>query len=139
MPPATSLTHSHIDDPALVGQRIRQAREHAGLSQRDLATDGCTAAYISRLEAGARVPSTNVLQHLATKLNVTVDHLAHGITGGISASIHGDTLAYFADSHGIDLNSLTTDERQRLRIAVIHGAVTAANVTMAAIAAGRRS
>jgi len=48
-----SLT-THIDSPKEVGQRLKASRERAGLSQRQLAFPGCTAAYISRLEAGAR-------------------------------------------------------------------------------------
>ena len=46
----------HVDDPVAVGQRLREAREAAGLSQRDLSFSGCSAAYISRIEAGTRIP-----------------------------------------------------------------------------------
>jgi predicted transcriptional regulator len=51
-----SLT-THIDSPKAVGRRLKEARDRSGLSQRQLAFPGCTAAYISRIEAGARVPS----------------------------------------------------------------------------------
>jgi tetratricopeptide (TPR) repeat protein len=73
-----SLT-THIDSPAQLGARLRQAREGAALSQRQLAFPGCTAAYISRLEAGARVPSLQMINELATRLNVSPQWLATGV------------------------------------------------------------
>ena len=60
--------------------RIREARRAAGLSQRQLAFDGCTAAYVSRIEAGARTPSFQILRVFAEKLGVTADYLATGDT-----------------------------------------------------------
>ncbi|HZT92239.1 MAG TPA: tetratricopeptide repeat protein [Gaiellaceae bacterium] len=70
---------SHIDAPAQLGLRLRQARERAGLSQRQLSFPGCTAAYISRLEAGARVPSLQMINELATRLSVSPRWLATGV------------------------------------------------------------
>ena len=70
--------HSHVDDPAAVGQRLRDARIEAGLSQRQLSFPGCSAAYISRLEAGDRVPSLQLLRKLAQKLNADEQFLATG-------------------------------------------------------------
>lgn len=71
--------HSHIDDPAAVGRRLKEARVSAGLSQRQLSFPGCSAAYISRLEAGDRVPSLQLLRKLAAKLTADEDYLATGI------------------------------------------------------------
>jgi transcriptional regulator with XRE-family HTH domain len=72
-----SLT-THIDNPNALGQRLREAREAAEISQRQLAFPGCTAAYISRLEAGARVPSLQMVNELASRLNVRPAWLARG-------------------------------------------------------------
>jgi transcriptional regulator with XRE-family HTH domain len=71
--------HSHVDDPAAVGRRLNEARLAAGLSQRQLSFPGCSAAYISRLEAGARVPSLQLLRKLAAKLNTDEEYLATGV------------------------------------------------------------
>ena len=71
--------HSHVDDPAAVGQRLKDARLAAGLSQRQLSFPGCSAAYISRLEAGDRVPSLQLLRKLAAKLNADEQYLATGV------------------------------------------------------------
>ncbi len=73
-----SLT-THIDSPRAVGLRLREARGRAGLSQRQLAFPGCTAAYISRIEAGARVPSLQMINQLALRLEVSGSWLATGI------------------------------------------------------------
>ena len=73
-----SLT-THIDSPRELGVRLKASRERAGLSQRQLAFPGCTAAYISRLEAGARVPSLQMVNQLALRLEVTGQWLATGV------------------------------------------------------------
>jgi tetratricopeptide (TPR) repeat protein len=79
-----SLT-THIDSPKAVGQRLREARDRAGYSQRQLAFPGCTAAYISRLEAGARVPSLQMINQLASRLDVSGQWLATGVEAAIVA------------------------------------------------------
>ena len=71
--------HSHVDDPEAVGRRLKEARLAAGLSQRQLSFPGCSAAYISRLEAGDRVPSLQLLRKLAAKLNADEQYLATGV------------------------------------------------------------
>jgi tetratricopeptide (TPR) repeat protein len=68
----------HIDNPAAVGRRLRQTRVEAGLSQRALAFPGCTPAYISRIEAGQRIPSLQLLRELAKRIGVDVEYLARG-------------------------------------------------------------
>ncbi len=68
----------HYDDPAAVGTRLFDAREAAGLSQRELAFPGCSAAYISRIERGERVPSLQVMRELARRAGVSEQALAYG-------------------------------------------------------------
>ncbi len=72
--------HSHVDSARAVGERLKAARLEAGLSQRQLAFPGCSAAYISRLEAGERVPSLQLLRKLAAKLGTDEEFLATGVT-----------------------------------------------------------
>src|SRR5579862_2959638 len=76
---------THVDSPAAVGERLRAARLEAGLSQRDLSFDGCTAAYVSRIEAGARTPSYQILREFGNRLGVTADYLATGDEGVVAA------------------------------------------------------
>jgi transcriptional regulator with XRE-family HTH domain len=68
----------HYDDPAAVGQRVYDAREAAGLSQRELAFPGCSAAYISRIERGERIPSLQVMRELARRTGISEQALAFG-------------------------------------------------------------
>jgi tetratricopeptide (TPR) repeat protein len=63
-----------------MGERLRRARVEAGLTQRDLAFSGCTAAYVSRIEAGARVPSYQILREFSRLLGVSADYLATGVS-----------------------------------------------------------
>ncbi|MEX2102651.1 MAG: tetratricopeptide repeat protein [Gaiellaceae bacterium] len=69
---------THVDDPSAVGQRLKQARESTGLSQRQLAFPGCSPAYISRIESGDRIPSLQLLRELGRRLGVSEDYLATG-------------------------------------------------------------
>jgi transcriptional regulator with XRE-family HTH domain len=69
---------THIDDPVAAGLRLREARRRAGLSQRQLAFPGCSAAYVSRIEAGDRIASPQVLRELARRLRVSEEYLAVG-------------------------------------------------------------
>ena len=57
-----------------VGERVRDAREAAGLSQRELATRmGTSQAAVARLESGGTGATLTTLQKVATALEVTVD------------------------------------------------------------------
>ena len=68
----------HYDDPIAVGARLHAAREAAGISQRELAFPGCSAAYISRIERGERIPSLQVMRELAHRVGIGEAELAYG-------------------------------------------------------------
>ena len=68
----------HYDDPIAVGNRLHAAREAAGISQRELAFPGCSAAYISRIERGERIPSLQVMRELARRIGISESALAYG-------------------------------------------------------------
>jgi tetratricopeptide (TPR) repeat protein len=72
------LKSTHVDDPAAVGRRLKDARLAAGLSQRQLSFPGCSPAYISRIEAGDRIPSLQLLREMGRRLGVSEDYLATG-------------------------------------------------------------
>ena len=71
--------HTHVNDPVAVGRRLKEARLAAGLFAAQLSFPGCSAAYVSRLEAGDRVPSLQLLRKLALKLHVDERYLATGV------------------------------------------------------------
>ncbi|WP_460655434.1 helix-turn-helix domain-containing protein [Kribbella endophytica] len=54
-----------------LGTRLRTLRVQKGLSQKALASDVVTPSYISLLEAGERMPTLDVILHLARALETT--------------------------------------------------------------------
>ena len=129
MPPVNTLTHSHIDDPARVGARIREAREKLGLTQRDLGMAGCTPAYICRIEKGARVPSWTVLGYLARELDTTPEWLARGEQPGLTitvAKVDLDAVVVWATSGLVGAwADLPAEKRDQLELLSRRGAVSA--------------
>ncbi|MEO8217976.1 MAG: helix-turn-helix transcriptional regulator [Acidobacteriota bacterium] len=60
-----------------LGDRIRELRDAADLSLRDLSknTGGLTASFLSDIELGRRFPSDDALARLAKALNTTPEDL----------------------------------------------------------------
>ena len=74
-----------------VGPRVRAARKKAGLTQRDLAGDRYTAAYISALEVGLVRPSWAALTYLSGRLGMPVHELVREAQPGwdrLTADLH---------------------------------------------------
>ncbi len=58
-----------------IGERLRQLRLQAGLSQGELAGDDLSASYVSLIESGKRQPSPEALRALTARLGVTTEAL----------------------------------------------------------------
>lgn len=74
-----------------VGPRLRAARHRAGLTQRELAGDRYTAAYISALEIGLVRPSWAALTYLSGRLGVALHELVREAEPGwdrLTADLH---------------------------------------------------
>jgi tetratricopeptide (TPR) repeat protein len=74
-----------------VGPRLRAARKKAGLTQRQLAGDRYTAAYISALEGGLVRPSWAALTFLSGRLGLPVHELVREAQPGwdrLAADLH---------------------------------------------------
>lgn len=69
--------------PRYVGAQIRWARKKARLTQEQLAEPIFSTGYISAVERGAIIPSLKALEHIATKLGVSVSYLANNINLGL--------------------------------------------------------
>lgn len=62
-----------------IGDRLREERVKAGLSQRELARRlGLSASLISQLESGMSKPSVGTLYAIVTELNLSLDRLIRG-------------------------------------------------------------
>jgi transcriptional regulator with XRE-family HTH domain len=57
-----------------IGQRIREARRRAGLTQQQLAGERYTKAYVSALETGIARPSMVALSYLSERLGLPASH-----------------------------------------------------------------
>jgi transcriptional regulator with XRE-family HTH domain len=66
----------HLDG---IGQRLRDERIKAGLSQRELARRiGLSASLISQLESGQSNPSVGTLYAIVTELDISLDRVMRG-------------------------------------------------------------
>lgn len=76
---AEQALHRDVVEPgaAVLGRRIRAARRTAGLTQADLAGENASVAYISRIEAGLRRPSRQLLAAIADKLGVPINEFTN--------------------------------------------------------------
>ena len=90
MPKAKAPTkRTRVD--TTVGPSLRAARHRAGLTQRQLAGDRYTAAYISALEVGLVRPSWAALTYLSGRLGLPVHDLVRESRPGwdrLSADLH---------------------------------------------------
>jgi tetratricopeptide (TPR) repeat protein len=63
-----------------LGERVRQLRVAAGLTQTDLAGDRFSKEYISQIERGKTRPTTETIEWLALRLGVDAGFLASGVS-----------------------------------------------------------
>ncbi|GIG26982.1 helix-turn-helix domain-containing protein [Cellulomonas denverensis] len=68
-----------------IGDRVRQARVAASLSQTALAGDKLSPSYVSLIESGRRDPTDSALSILADRLGLTVEYLKFGDEGPAEA------------------------------------------------------
>src|SRR6266702_1277848 len=62
-----------------LGERLRQLRVAAGMTQTDLAGDRFSKEYVSQIERGKTRPTRETIQWLAAKLGVDPGFLANGV------------------------------------------------------------
>lgn len=70
------MAQSPVASTSTLGSRLRQARHHAGLTMRQLATDvGVSQPFLSQIETDKARPSVATLTLLAQRLGISVDTL----------------------------------------------------------------
>src|SRR2546428_13637958 len=67
---------------ARLGERLRQLRVAAGLTQSDLAGDRFSKEYVSQIERGKTRPTRETIDWLAQRLGVDAGYLANGVSAG---------------------------------------------------------
>src|SRR2546430_4062258 len=65
---------------ARLGERLRQLRVGAGLTQSELAGARFSKEYVSQIERGKTRPARETIEWLAERLGVDADFLANGVT-----------------------------------------------------------
>ena len=81
-----------------IGSRLREEREHAHLSQRELARRlGVSASLISQIESGQSKPSVSTLYAIVTELGVSLDYVFR---------VHEDELAA-AQAVGAEIDDMS--------------------------------
>ncbi|HEX6702393.1 MAG TPA: tetratricopeptide repeat protein [Gaiellaceae bacterium] len=63
-----------------LGERVRQLRVAAGLTQSELAGDRCSKEYVSQIERGKTRPPRETIEWIAARLGVDGEFLANGVT-----------------------------------------------------------
>src|SRR5881392_4434320 len=62
-----------------LGERVRQLRSAAGLTQSDVAGDRFSKEYVSQIERGKTRPTRETIEWLAARLGVDPGFLANGV------------------------------------------------------------
>src|SRR6266550_2459139 len=74
-----------------LGERLRQLRAAAGMTQTDLAGDRFSKEYVSQIERGKTKPTRDTIEWLAGRLGVDAGFLANGVSaderGRVDASL----------------------------------------------------
>jgi tetratricopeptide (TPR) repeat protein len=83
--PQAHLSAAHTKTPAppagaRLGERLRQLRVAAGLTQTDLAGDRFSKEYVSQIERGKTRPTRETIEWLAAKLGVDANFLEKGVS-----------------------------------------------------------
>src|SRR2546427_7906883 len=63
-----------------LGERLRQLRVSAGMTQTDLAGDRFSKEYVSQIERGKTRPTRETIDWLAQRLGVDAGYLANGVS-----------------------------------------------------------
>src|SRR4051812_49875508 len=77
MPNTARTTHRSIS-PTRLGDRVRQLRVSAGLTQTDLAGTRFSKEYVSQIERGKTRPTRETIEWLALRLGGDADFLPNG-------------------------------------------------------------
>src|SRR6201987_137862 len=72
-----------------LGERLRQLRVAAGLTQSELAGDRFAKEYVSQIERGKTRPTTDTIEWLAERLGVDAGFLASGVATDERARLEG--------------------------------------------------
>src|SRR5881296_771498 len=118
MPHTIKTSAQLASRPARLGERVRQLRVAAGLTQTDLAGDRFSKEYVSQIERGKTRPTQETIEWIAARLGVDASFLA----SGVSADERGRVDAALARADALleaRRNDEALEEFERVRAAVL--------------------
>src|SRR5256714_2456686 len=87
--PAVTFSRAPLSRLPRLGERLRQLRVAAGLTQTELAGDRFSKEYISQIERGKTRPTEGTIEWLADRLGVDAGFLASGVATDERARLEG--------------------------------------------------
>jgi tetratricopeptide (TPR) repeat protein len=108
---------------ARLGERLRQLRVSAGLTQTDLAGDRFSKEYISQIERGKTRPTQETIEWLASRLGVDHSFLAHGVSADDRARAEAILARADALVESKDLDGAVEEYSRALAAVMATGAV----------------
>ncbi len=82
-------TRTRSTEAPRLGERLRQLRTAAGLTQSDLAGDRFSKEYVSQIERGKTRPTRETIEWLAAQLGVDAGFLTSGVAGDERGRLEG--------------------------------------------------
>src|SRR6266536_2301914 len=86
---ATNQRATATRNGLLLGERLRQLRVSAGLTQTELAGDRFSKEYVSQIERGKTRPTRETIEWLAGRLGVDTGFLANGVSADERGRLEG--------------------------------------------------
>ncbi|HEX6077272.1 MAG TPA: helix-turn-helix domain-containing protein [Micromonosporaceae bacterium] len=126
------ISHDDVPEGESVGARLHRLRQERGLTQKDVAGDRYSAAFVSTIEAGRRNPSRDAVEYFAERLGVDETELLTGRPAHVLAELqlrlatarHARSSDELAEA--VRLYTQVADEAQdaglpRVEAAALHG------------------
>src|SRR3954464_8616671 len=106
-----------------LGERLRQLRVSAGLTQSDLAGERFSKEYVSQIERGKTRPTQETIEWLAVRLGVDASFLASGVSADERARAEAILARAEALTENRDYDAAVEEFRNSLSPVLATGAV----------------
>lgn len=100
-----------------IGLRIRELRKGKGLTQNELAEGVVTRSYLSQIEKGAVIPSSETLEKLALRLDCKVDEFYKTPSTNHQQLTDTKKNIYFIESH-LELGEIAEAKERTKRVSI---------------------
>src|SRR5215470_4218084 len=119
----TARTTPAVPRGSRLGDRLRQLRVSAGLTQSELAGDRFSKEYVSQIERGKTQPTRETVKWLASRLGVDASFLASGVSSDERARAEAILTRAEALSEKRDYEAAIDEFTEALAAVVATGAV----------------